>query len=270
MTKWNRVNKKRKCAICERPDWCTYTDDAACCMRVKSEKELRNGGWLHVTGTTPRYIRPVRQAIPDRPIDAESMWQQWFQSTERGALDAFGLMLGVDTDALRTIGTAWASPNKAWAFPMKQANGKVIGIRLRDDAGNKWAVKGSKAGLFIPEEYPVEFDGTLWLTEGPTDLAAALTIGLFAVGRPACLGQEEMILAYLDRIKTRRLVIVTDNDEPGIRGAEKLQSRLPILSCIWIPPVKDMREYVNRGGSKRMIEGNVNDLVWTRASRRAA
>ncbi|MEK6280289.1 MAG: hypothetical protein AABN95_08020 [Acidobacteriota bacterium] len=231
---------------------------------------MRNGGWLHRENDAPRYVQPIRKAIEDRPIDTLGMWRRWFDATDYQRLDVLGILLGVDTDALKAIGCAWAASYNAWAFPMKDATGKVIGIRLRNDAGDKWAVKGSKSGLFIPERYPIDFDGTLWLTEGPTDLAAALSLGLFSIGRPACLGQEGFILDYLRIIKARRLVIITDNDEPGIRGAEKLQKQLPVLSCVWVPPVKDIREYLNRGGNRRMIESSIKDLVWTKANRSMA
>jgi len=44
------------------------------------------------------------------------------------------------------------------------------------------AVKGSRSGLFIPES---ESAGEgLYVVEGPTDTAAALTPGLSVVGRP--------------------------------------------------------------------------------------
>lgn len=208
--------------------------------------------------------QPIRKAIEDKPIDARGIWQRWFDATEFGYMDAFGILLGVDTDALRSIGCAWAEPHNAWAFPMKDAGGKVIGIRLRNMQGHKWAVKGSRQGLFIPTDYPFGSDGTLWICEGPTDLAAALTLGLVAIARPACLGQETMLIEYIRAQRVKRVVIVTDNDDPGLRGAAKLQGSLPVLSCVWIPPCKDIREFLNRGGDRRMIEASISDLVWVR------
>ena len=45
-----RVNRRRKCPICDKPTWCSVTEDGtkAICMRVKSEHETRNGGYLHI------------------------------------------------------------------------------------------------------------------------------------------------------------------------------------------------------------------------------
>jgi len=206
---------------------------------------------------------PIKKAIEDRPIDALGIWRRWFDATEFKTVDALGVALKVDTDALRSIGCAWAWAYDAWAFPMKDATGKVIGIRLRNTEGSKWAVKGSHQGLFIPAEYLFDFDGTLYIVEGPTDLAAALTLGLYAIGRPACLGQEEMILQYIRAKRVRRVVIVTDNDDPGLRGATKLQSIVPVLSCIYVPPTKDIREFLSLGGKRPIIEACIKDTVWT-------
>lgn len=212
--------------------------------------------------------RPIRRSIEDKPLDAEPMWQRWADSTDHQMLDALGMSLGVDTECLRAIGCAWSSFN-AWAFPMRDSGGKVIGIRLRNNEGHKWAVKGSKSGLFIPGDYSWLPDGVCYLVEGPTDLAAAMTIGLRAFGRAACIGQEQMILDHVRRNEIERLVIVTDNDEPGLKGAEKLQAMLPILSCVWIPPTKDIREFVNLGGDYRMMQSILKDLVWHKARRAA-
>lgn len=211
---------------------------------------------------------PIRKAIEDKPINAQAMWQRWFERTEHAHVDGLGMSLGVDTDCLKAIGCAWSTFN-AWAFPMRSPDGNVIGIRLRNDHGDKWAVKGSKSGLFIPSDYPFIDDRILYLVEGPTDLAAAMTIGLRAVGRAACLGQENFILQYISKQRVDRLVIVCDNDEPGLRGAEKLQSMLSILSCVWIPPTKDIREFVNLGGDYKTMQAIAKDLVWTKAARAA-
>jgi 5S rRNA maturation endonuclease (ribonuclease M5) len=231
-------------------------------MRVESDTPTRNGGWLHRTKDPIPYI-PVRRAIPERVIDFEKLWLHHFEKTSEEQVDDLGIRLGVDTDALRAIGCAWFGDYSAFGFPMRDATRKVIGIRLRNDAGQKWAVKGSHQGLFVPTEYPFDFDGTLYIVEGPTDLAAALTIGLFAIGRPACLGQEQMIMEYIRAQKARRVVIVADNDDPGLRGAAKLQSALPVPSCVWTPPTKDIREFLKLGGKGPMIEACIKDTVWT-------
>lgn len=227
-------------------------------MRVESDVPMKNGGWLHKNNNpVPLYV-PPRKAIQERPPDLAGLWNKWLEETSYYDLDGFAMSLGVDMEVLKLIGCV-RSP-QAWAFPMKNAQGEMIGIRLRDDSGRKWAVKGSRQGLFLSEFGCEPFT---YIVEGPTDTAAALTIGMSVIGRPSCLGQEDLILGYIQRQRIRRVVIVTDNDAPGLRGAEKLRDMLTVPSCIWVPPTKDIREYVRLGGSKEMIEESVKDTVWT-------
>jgi len=257
--KWYRVNKKHPCRICRRPDWCTYQDDADCCMRVESDVQMRNGGWLHKSGSPiARYVPPPRRVVDEHPPDLEGLWRQWSQATDFHQIDGLAMSLGVEAESLRLIGCAWTG--RAWAFPMKNADGEMIGIRLRDNAGNKWAVKGSKQGLFLSE---LGCEPVAHVVEGPTDTAAGLTLGLSVIGRPSCVSCESEILRYVQKQKIRRLVIITDNDEPGLRGAAKLQDMLTIPSCIWVPFTKDLREFVILGGTREMIEAGVRDTVWS-------
>jgi hypothetical protein len=232
-------------------------------MRVESDRTTRNGGWLH--GEKPMYVQPVRRE--PRPVlhNPLALYRGWERDTAYHHLDGFAMSLGVDAEALKAIGCAWA--RTAWAFPMKDDTEAVIGIRLRNDEGKKWAITGSRQGLFIPTSYPYCVDdGTCYIVEGPTDLAAAMTIGLRAIGRPSCLGQEEVIVKYLRSHKAFRVVIISDNDAPGLQGARKLQEQITQRNCIWTPPCKDMREFVNRGGNASMVESAISDLVWSRRS----
>lgn len=264
MSNWLRVNKKRRCPICDHADWCGVSKDgtAVVCMRVQSDHGTRNDGWLHLL-SDPIPVIPSPKPTEVAP-DLMGLWQRWQKETDFHFLDGFAMTLGVDSEALQAIGCAWNG--QAWAFPMKDAQKDLIGIRLRGSDGRKWAVTGSRQGLFIPESYPYCIDdGTMYLTEGPTDLAAAMTLGLYAIGRPSCLGQEEMILAYLRNVKARRIVIVTDNDQAGLNGARKLQSLLKIRSCFFCPPCKDLREFAIRGGDANLIETTIRDLVWRAA-----
>lgn len=59
------VNRTAPCPICEKPDWCSRSTDGEViiCMRVRSNKQTKNGGYLHLT-TDPQnrepYIKPIR------------------------------------------------------------------------------------------------------------------------------------------------------------------------------------------------------------------
>jgi hypothetical protein len=248
--------------VCGKGGWCDYSPELglALCMRVESDRPSKNamGGWLHKIGEPQGYARPYapKPSEPPRP-DFYAMWRRWRESTDPHHLDGFAMSLSVDTDALRTLGCAWTGCE--WAFPMRDAARGIVGVRLRNDRGDKWAVKGSRQGLFIPEARAGE---TLYVLEGPTDTAAALSIGLHAVGRPSCMGCEEMVKAYVRHHGVRRTVIVTDNDAPGLRGAERLKATLNVPNVTYSPPCKDLREFVRLGGSRQLLESSLKDLVW--------
>jgi hypothetical protein len=190
------------------------------------------------------------------------MLSDWATSTTPQALHALASRLGVSADSLAAIGAVWANRHRAWAFPMRDGYGNNIGIRLRNDAGEKWAVRGSKNGIFLPP-------GTgkvAFITEGPTDTAAALTIGLFAIGRPSCcLGGMEIRAALRNR-EIRRAVMVLDDDTPGengaIRVADDLRSVGVKVVC-WTPPAKDVREFVRMGGTAELVADMTKNLTWS-------
>jgi len=103
----------------------------------------------------------------------------------------------------------------------------------------------------------------LVIVEGPTDCAAGLDLGLLnIIGRPSCSGGAEQIREFIRRTKFRRVVIVADNDSPGILGAKMLQEHLPCSSCILILPAKDLRAFVGFGGTKELMDSMIGAAIW--------
>jgi phage/plasmid primase-like uncharacterized protein len=202
---------------------------------------------------------PRPHAKPRDPprINALALWQAWRAATPPARVDALAAALGVSTGALDALGAAWAVAHNAWAFPMLTPAGDVVGIRLRAEDGKKRAVTGSRQGLFLPViEYA---EKQLYICEGPTDTAAALTVGLDAIGRPSCRGMEAEVVAFARRRRYGEVVVVSDNDGPGVAGAMALAAVLPMTHRVWIPPAKDIREMVAAGASLQEIESSVND-----------
>ena len=255
--KWARVTKANPCVVCRHTSWCCVSESWVLCMRVASDMPSKGqaGGWLHRVGDA--VPKPVVRVEPERPhINATALMRAWMSETGRTQTDLFAQKLGVSFAALVSLGIAWAQEHRAWAFPMKDEYGNTIGIRLRSERGEKWAVRGSRAGLF----YGGEPSGIVYVLEGPTDTAAAMTIGLVAVGRPSCQGQEEMIVARLKQ--ATRVVIVADNDSPGWTGAMRLQGMLRVPSITWAPPQKDFREFVRQGGNVALLQALTAPLLW--------
>ena len=161
------------------------------------------------------------------------------------------MRLGVSADALDALGVGLLGSASTW--PMRDYLGRAIGVRLRSlNTGAKYAVKGSKNGLFLPS---VDEQVLVLVCEGASDTAAALSLGFFAIGRPDCKGGRDLIRRWIERRSNRDAVLVADNDEPGQSGAHELAEAIaPLVRsvCIIRAPLdsKDLREAVQRGATR--------------------
>jgi hypothetical protein len=186
--------------------------------------------------------------------------QDWWTSTDDQQRAAFARELGLSVASLVAVGAAWAAPHSAWAFPMCDGYGNVIGIRLRNERG-KFAVRGSRQGIFLAN---VPAQKTLFVCEGPTDTAAAAQLGLFTAGRSNCYCGGPEIKVYARRHECGYVVIIADNDKPGLDGARKVGGELKLTHAIYVPPTKDLREFVRLGGTRAMIESTLKSTIWTK------
>jgi len=225
-------------------------------MRVQSYRPTKNGGWLHRLGEKPKFIPKPEPEVPE--IDAEGLMQEWSHLTRWSWVCSFADQLSVTGNSLMDIGIAWAEPHHAWAFPMFNGNGHCVGIRLRLQDGRKLSVRGGKEGLFLPHGG----NHTAYLVEGPTDLAAARTLGLWGIGRPSCRGAVAHTQVTINRLGIRRVIIIGDNDAPGIDGAKALAAELQVPVACMLLPCKDLRAYVQMGGTIGLIRSLEEQLVW--------
>jgi hypothetical protein len=257
--KWTRVTRSVPCAICLKTDWCAFSEIGSYCMRVESPHPVKSGGWLHLE-KKPQFVPPPQKQQPVIPeINAAKLISEWAKETPAQWLESFAASLGVSAHSLAALNAAYAKQHRAWAFPMSNGHGQAVGIRLRSNDGRKWAVRGSKQGIFIPN---IEPQRRLFVCEGPTDTAAALSMGLFAVGRPSCQGGNHDVLTLCVEKGIREVVIVSDNDEPGLNGARKLASELPTKTITYTPPAKDLREFYRSGGARIIIESELKNFLW--------
>ena len=256
---FTRVTKQQRCPVCKHGDWCrVFADGWAECMRVQSDRPAKSGGWMHRIGDEPRRYLPPPPRFAPTSINATKLIREWAAATTATALDALAASLGLTTPSVKAAGAAWATPHGAWAFPMCDGYGNTLGIRLRSATG-KYAVRGSKQGIFLADVPPQK---TLFVCEGPTDTAAAIELGFFAVGRPNCCCGGPEIKVYARRLAVARVVVIADNDKPGLDGARKVGGELKLPFAIYVPPAKDLREFVGLGGTRAMIENTLKGIVW--------
>jgi hypothetical protein len=265
MSDWTRVSRKDRCPVCGNSSWCTYTDSVVLCMRVESNRSklLKSGetGWIHRVGeeTPARPSTVEREDKVPSTINSSALIRDWSSATPRGLMAQLAVKLGVNMEAMDMLNCCWAKPHRAWAFPMSDGYGNYVGIRLRAESGAKWAVRGSHQGIFLPRAGAQE---NMLIVEGPTDAAAGLSIGFFTVGRPSCSGGAQHLIAAIRRLGVREAVIVSDNDDPGTKGASMLAQLLPVRSCLVLLPTKDLRQFVNAGGNKVTLNALIKGCLW--------
>jgi len=269
--RWRRVSASERCPVCGKPDWCLVAGqpgfiEAAICPRVESERRIGEAGFLHILRSSPvpwpRWRCTLSHAVrlAQRPANVEelaALADRWRLPPDSPRLAALATGLGVTVESLARLGCGWNQDRRAWTFPMTDAIGRVVGIRLRLPGGKKLSVRGGHEGLFLPDG--LQPGEQLLFCEGPTDCAALLELGFPAAGRPSCTGGTRHCIELVRRLKPQVVVVVADADEPGQRGAARLSGLLrlycrDVRTIMPPPPHKDVRDWKRAGATAVDIE----------------
>jgi hypothetical protein len=212
---WTRYRFKQQCPVCGHCGWCMYkgqlmSPTAVLCARVSDGCAKRKDGslitaaggqgWIHDLKKDPKF-KPRRHPVPTNkpkvvvhPMMAD-LAREFHGAMNDLEMEALGEQLGVSAESLKRLRVGWCKRYmhhplnyvtgelgdtvtkhaKAFAFPMRDARQRIIGIRFRNQKGYKWAAECSINGLFIP--VPLNPDGPLLIVEGPTETAAATDLG---------------------------------------------------------------------------------------------
>ena len=247
-----RVSDSSPCPCCGRSDWCLLSNDGtqAICQRVESGKECGDAGFLHVVDDpVPPEVSERKPSVPSAVVRYKA--EQWAREG-RGRVSNLALRLGVSERSLHILGAGWDQDRRRYSFPMFDEDRNYIGVRFRSlDGLSKLSLRGGRNGLFFPGEIP--HSDTWLLVEGPTDCAAALDLGYWAIGRPDNCGGAKFLNALLNR-HSPQAVVVADNDDAGWYGARRLARKLNRRAWIIAPrTAKDIRDYYNAGGSRSAL-----------------
>lgn len=248
MDEYARVTADMTCPKCGKPDYCLlHRSGRKCiCTRMPSGKRMGEAGWLHYVG--PGVAKPT--TLPKRPKVhlPSSQVQDYLDSGIGSVHDDMYMrlcrMLKLSTAAVWKLGTVYDIERAVLAFPMFNALSGPIGVRFRRSDGRKWSLKGGREGVFLP--YAFNPYQPTFIAEGPTDSAALIDAGFANVlGRPNCCGGTAIIQELLRECPATPIVILSDPDEPGVAGAERLVMSLPNPSIVLAGP-SDIRQYVTR------------------------
>lgn len=279
MSDWHEVTRSEPCPACGKPDWCAWSPDGETLKCERSAEtppgfrhiKLNDGGALFRQGADelPRPSAADRQPRRRKPI-SEKPAPDWAAVERRSrealspeCLERLARKLCVSPKALEELGVGWDAQSKRWTIPERDGAGRIIGFQTRGEDGSKRAIYGSKRGLSIPSSLVerggcieigilvalTEGQGPTLLVEGMSDVAACLTLGIAAVGRPSNTGGASH-LAEFRFLAEREVLVVGDRDGPGRDGAQKTTER---LVDAWRKPVhrtlapkghKDVRQWL--------------------------
>lgn len=204
-----------------------------------------------------RATRPQRREEPQ--LNMRAVHNQYIFNMDPQRLGRMALELGVKADALRAMEVGWDG-YAGYTFPMRSPSGAITGIRHRSLEGTrKWSTRQSKRGLFIPT---MEISNCLtYVCEGPTDTAAAVSMGLHAIGLPSCKSCLKECVQWLKGRRRFNVCVVADDDEAGMEGARglaALTTRAGITTRVIVTPKKDIREWMRAGATAASVQALVD------------
>ena len=131
----------------------------AICPRTEngSKRYIDGSGYLHIIDKSlpmPERRDEVGQELPEHNTVLSTIAGKMMEACPDESIDQLASSLGVERFALKLLRVGWSSTANAYSFPMFRVGQRLIGVRLRSIAGKKWAIKGSKQGLFMPFSWP--------------------------------------------------------------------------------------------------------------------
>ena len=271
-----RVSRRRPCPICGRPDWCLVAEDgsAAICQRIESDHRVGDAGHLHRLQNNfhlppRRYEKPKPR--PKRQIDWNAEAKKYQRQLNDAGCQYLANRLGISAATLRVMGVGWCPSRSCWTWPMRNADGRIVGIRTREVSGEKKTDAGSDgSGLFFVREKLSAND--LLICEGPTDTAALVDAGFESVvGKPSCTLGDKYVVEIIRRLQPSVVLLIPDADQPGLEGFSNLANEIlntgamPLerIDAVTPPPnVNDVREWAqkNRNHLAGRIAGKLEQI----------
>lgn len=241
--------------------------------------------------STERKEREKRERIEQRRREVEAARAQLSANLTPEIEQQLAEQLGVRVESLRAVGAGYVTaddmarlhagfpgerPETAVSFPELDSDRRFSTFTFRGiEKATKGAVTELPRGLTIPDTFGTPNDRPLLLVEGATDVMAAHTVGICAIGRSSALAGTELLAKLLASFEAP-FIVMGENDANlvGQRGMRKLAAALANdrnTTCLCalppeLPPKangkdrKDLRDWIEferarRGVSLSDVEG---------------
>jgi len=202
-------------AGCDTPDVVQALGLKESDLFARDDSAQRNG----------RASRPAKRAGPPPPNreGLGTLARECHKRLTDEARAELASALGVAPHALRALRFGQMEDG-TFTWPEHNGGGEVVGVGTRDGEGAKKCVGGSKRGLILDGDAR-DSDAPLIVCEGASDTAAALTLGLRAVGLAQAGGSRDALAWRGEDVKREAppgVVVIADADSAGERGAQKV------------------------------------------------
>ncbi|CAK8998124.1 Uncharacterized protein SCF082_LOCUS43412, partial [Durusdinium trenchii] len=179
-------------------------------------------GWIHGVDEDIESKRLPKDEAPKLSVEQLTRIAVRMYEHERAARTRENLAesLGVSLSSLDLLRVGYGMDR--WgrefaSFPARDERGRVVGIVRRYPDGKKLSWEGGSTGLFYERGWHKR-TGPVLIVEGASDVAACISAGLPAIGRPSNTGGVDRIAAMLKRHNRRAVVIGEDDEDPSKRG----------------------------------------------------
>lgn len=284
---WQRVRRSSPCPICQRDHYCTVNVDRGLvrCTRSESDRPSldSHGGiaWIHRMGTRPDYIPPpAKEPASKIPLDEIERLARDMQTNPRAAAkrNSESELLAVAPWSLVALGVGigWSYDGQEYSsWPSRDGRNRIVGITRRFANGRKLTFRGtSNRGLFIPAHANARYwhaVQSLWVVEGASDVAMAISCGVPAIGRPSNSGGSLLLAKWIPRHcpNIRQVIVWGENDYrtpcpmqctqqhchacfPGLYGAQhvtadlKRRMRVEVIRRMPSAGAKDVRHMLTQ------------------------
>lgn len=197
-------------------------------MRVASEKAVNSGGWIHKLNVEVSVVEYLKQTRPDPKRlsvdEVEKLVHEMYEHPKASDLrKTLAIKLGVFDWSLELLNVGYGKDHRGEfaSFPCRDERGRFIGISRRYGDGSKMTYRGtSNSGLFYEDKW-AQHIGAVLIVEGGSDVAACVSEGISAIGRPSNIGGASRIAAMVRTAKKRVIVVGERDEKPEYRGVRQ-------------------------------------------------
>ena len=238
-----RVSSTICCPVCGRyEDGCLIAEDGkgAICVRVPSEHICGAAGYFHKVDVDPLKPEDIKPPKKKRPINWSALYSLYMQKYTE--YNKYHSMYGVYDGTCNII-------------PSYDGHLNTCGMMRVFDNGDKRWIDGSTPGLFFPRR---SGRGSILLVcEGLSDTQTATSMRYHTCGRASATQSTTELIDYISINSFNTIVLVADNDKPGIAGANECMKKLlehHTRVMVVIPPKDgwDLTDWVEAQGAKRV------------------